>query len=168
MFAIMIITFVVAAGLNNEIGRDNDLPWHMPNDMKFFKEVTSRHSILMGRKTFESFGKPLKNRTNIVITTQKDYKPEGCVVFNTIEEGIEYARQHGETELFIIGGGQIFEQSLPLAHRIYLTRIYHTFDAAVYFPELNPQEWKIGWEEKHYKDDRHAYDYTFYRYDKVQ
>ncbi|HYG15558.1 MAG TPA: dihydrofolate reductase [Bacteroidia bacterium] len=162
----MIVSFIVAAGLNNEIGRDNDLPWKMPDDMKFFKQTTMGHCVLMGRSTYESGPGPLKNRTNIVITTKKDYHPEGTVVFNTIEEGIEYARSQGETELFIIGGGEIFKQTLHLADRIYLTRIYHTFDATVFFPELSMDEWKLVKEEKRHKDDRHAYDFTFFVYER--
>lgn len=164
----MIISLIAAAGLNNEIGRDNDLPWNMPNDMKFFKETTTGHWVLMGRNTFESFGKrPLKNRTNIVVTRQNDYVAEGCTVVATIEAGIELAKQAGETELFVIGGGEIYKHAIHLANRVYLTRIYHSFDATVHFPAMDEAEWKVVHEDKRAADERHAYDYTFYTFDRV-
>lgn len=163
----MITSHIVAVGKNNEIGKDNDLLWHMPNDMKFFMNTTKGHCVLMGRKTFESFGKkPLKNRINIVITRQDYYKAEGCVVVSSIKEGIAYAREQREEELFIIGGGGIYEQSLEQTDRIYLTRIYGEFDAEVFYPELDMENWKQVNEEKHEKDGRHAYDYTFYTYER--
>ncbi len=161
----MITSHIVAVGKNNEIGKDNDLLWHMPNDMKFFMNTTKEHCVLMGRKTFESFGKkPLKNRTNIIITRQNYYKAEGCVIVNTINEGIEYAKEHGEEELFIIGGGTIYEQSLPQTDRIYLTRVYGDFEAEVFYPELDSDNWEQIHEDKREKDERHAYDYTFFTY----
>jgi dihydrofolate reductase len=165
----MIISQIVAVGKNNEIGKDNDLLWKMPNDTKFFMNTTTGHAVLMGRNTFESLGKrPLKNRTNIIITRQTGYEvPDGCVVVSTIEAGIEYARQHGEEELFIIGGGSVYEQSLHLTNRVYLTRIEGEFDATVFFPKLNSTEWKVVHEDHRQKDERHAYDYTFYTYERV-
>lgn len=164
----MIISLIAAAGLNNEIGRDNDLPWNMPNDMKFFKETTTGHWVLMGRNTFESFGKrPLKNRTNIVVTRQSGYVAEGCTVVATIEAGIELAKQAGETELFVIGGGDIYKHAIHLANRVYLTRIYHSFDATVHFPAMDEAEWKVVHEDKRAADERHAFDYTFYTFDRV-
>jgi dihydrofolate reductase len=164
----MIISLIAAAGLNNEIGRDNDLPWSMPNDMKFFKETTTGHWVLMGRNTFESFGKrPLKNRTNVVVTRQNDYVAEGCTVVATIEAGIELAKQAGETELFVIGGGEIYKHAIHLADRVYLTRIYHSFDATVHFPAMDEAEWKVVFEDKRQADERHAYDYTFYTYERI-
>lgn len=164
----MIVSHIVAVGNNNEIGKDNDLLWKMPNDMKFFMTTTTGHTVLMGRNTFESFGKrPLKNRTNIVITRQEEYEAPNCVVVNSIEDGIEYARQQGEEELFIIGGGTIYEQSLPLTDRIYITRIDGEFDATVFYPKLNMDEWKVVHEDRCQKDERHAYDYTFFTLERI-
>jgi dihydrofolate reductase len=164
----MIISQIVAVGINNEIGKDNDLLWKMPNDMKFFMTTTTGHAVLMGRNTFESFGKrPLKNRTNIIITRQPHYVAENCVVVGTIEEGIKYAQAQGETELFIIGGGSIYEQSLGQTNRVYLTRIEGEFEATVFFPQLDENEWKVVHQDRHHKDERHAYDYTFYTYERI-
>ncbi len=161
----MIISHIVAAGINNEIGKDNTLLWRMPNDMKFFINTTKGHCVLMGRKTFESFGKKLlKNRTNIVITRQNYYKAEGCVVVGSVAEGIEYAREHHEDELFIIGGGGIYEQSLEKTDKVYLTRIYSEFEAEVFYPKLETNDWQKISEEPCQKDERHAYDYTFFVY----
>lgn len=161
----MITSHIVAVGENNEIGKDNDLLWRLPNDMKFFMETTRGHCVLMGRNTYESLGKPLKNRTNIVITRQNDYEAEGCVIKHSIEEGIEYARQQGENELFIIGGGKIYEQSLAHTDRIYLTRVYGEFkEAEVFYPKLNEENWEKMHEDARQKDERHAYDYTFYTF----
>lgn len=166
-FCPMRTSHIVAAGINNEIGKDNDLLWRMPNDMKFFMNTTKGHCVLMGRKTFESFGKkPLKNRVNIVVTRQNYYKAEGCVIVSSIEEGIAYASEHNEEELFIIGGGGIYEQSLEKTDRVYLTRIYGEFEAEVFYPELKDDNWKKVHEEACQKDERHAYDYTFFTYDR--
>lgn len=161
----MIISLIAAAGLNNEIGNNNDLPWHLPKDMKFFKDTTTGHHVLMGRNTWESFGgKALKNRTNIVVTRNAGFVAEGATVVDTIEKGIEIARQNGETELFIVGGGEIYKQSMHLANKIYLTRIYGTFEAKVHFPEIPDSGWDLINEEKHFKDEHHNFDYTFFTY----
>lgn len=168
-FALMIISLIAAAGLNNEIGNNNDLPWHLPKDMKFFKDTTTGHHVLMGRNTWESFGgKALKNRTNIVVTRNLEFVAEDAMVVDTIEKGIEIARQNGETELFIVGGGEIYKQSMHLANRIYLTRIYGSFDAKVHFPTIEESDWKIIHEEIHFADERHAFDYTFFTYQKIE
>lgn len=165
----MIISQIVATGIHNEIGKNNDLLWRLPNDMKFFKETTTGHCVLMGRNTFESFGgKPLKNRTNIVVTRQTDFVGEGCIVVNSVEKGIEYARQQGEEELFIIGGGTIYEQTLPQTNKVYLTFVHAAFDATVFFPVLNREQWKTTREDEYTKDERHAYDYTFFTFEKIE
>lgn len=157
----MLISFVVAVTENNVIGKNNDLPWSLPDDMKFFVKTTRDHHILMGRKNLESFGKLLPKRTNIVITTKKDYQFEDAVIKHSIEEGIEYARTKGEKELMIIGGGDIYRQTLPIADRIYLTRIHTTLEGDTFFPELNAEEWKEVSSEYHPKDERHPFDFTF-------
>lgn len=155
----MIISFVVAIAENNAIGRNNQLLWHLPADLKFFKNTTSGHTIIMGRKTYESMGRALPNRRNIVISSQPDLKIEGCEVVNSIEKAIEICK--GEEEVFIIGGGNIYKQSLPICNRIYLTIVHHSFEADTFFPELNTQDWKEVSREDHHADEKHPYNYSF-------
>jgi dihydrofolate reductase len=156
------ITLIAAAAENNALGKDNDLLWHLPNDFKRFKEITSGHYIIMGRKTFESFPKPLPNRTHIIITRQKEYLVEGCLVVHSLEEALEIAPQN--EEVFIIGGAQIYEQALPFADKIDLTRVHTSLDADAFFPEFNTSEWNLVFSEKHFKDEKHQFDYTFETY----
>ena len=137
----MIISIIAAVSDNNVIGKNNKLPWHLPEDLKRFKEVTSGHTVIMGRKTYESIGRPLPNRVNIVITRNKDFKPKGVKVVHSIEEALSLASEAGETETFIIGGAEIYKQALPLANKIYLTRINKNYKGDAYFPELG-KEWK--------------------------
>jgi len=161
----MKVSLIVAVSENGVIGKDNDLIWHLPKDMKFFKETTLEHHVIMGRKNFESIPhkyRPLPNRTNVVITRQSDYKAEGCVVVNSVEESLEIAKQNGETEPFIIGGGQIYKIALEqnLVDRIYLTRIHHSFDGDTFFPELS-EDWKEVKREDCFADEKNKYDYSF-------
>jgi dihydrofolate reductase len=153
------ITLIAAAAENNALGKDNQLIWHLPDDFKRFKQITSGHYIIMGRKTFESFPKPLPNRTHVIITRQKDYKVEGCIVVNSIEKAIESCPKN-ET-IFIIGGAEIYNQSIDFADKIELTRVHGNFEADAYFPEINPYKWKLIFEEQHARDERHNFDYTF-------
>jgi dihydrofolate reductase len=156
------ITIIAAAAENNALGKDNQLVWHLPNDFKRFKEITSGHYIIMGRKTFESFPKPLPNRTHIIITRQKNYKVENCIVVNSIEKAIE-ACPKDET-IFIIGGAEIYNQSINLADKIELTRVHANFEADAYFPEIDLNKWKLVFEEYHSKDEKHNFDFTFQTY----
>jgi dihydrofolate reductase len=156
------ITLIAAAAENNALGKDNDLLWHLPNDFKRFKEITSGHHIIMGRKTFESFPKPLPNRTHIIITRQKEYLVENCIVVHSLEDAIAIAPQN--EEVFIIGGAQIYEQSIPLADKIDLTRVHTSLDADAFFPEFDTSEWNLVFSEKHFKDEKHQYDFTFETY----
>lgn len=156
------ITLIAAAAENNALGKDNDLLWHLPNDFKRFKEITSGHHIIMGRKTFESFPKPLPNRTHIIITRQKEYLVENCIVVHSLEEAIAIAPKN--EEVFIIGGAQIYEQSIPLADKIDLTRVHTSLDADAFFPEFIASEWNLVFSEKHFKDEKHQYDFTFETY----
>jgi dihydrofolate reductase len=156
------ITLIAAAAENNALGKDNDLLWHLPEDFKRFKQITSGHYIIMGRKTFESFPKPLPNRTHIIITRQEDYLAEGCLVVHSLEEALEIAPQN--EEVFIIGGAQIYEQALPFADKIDLTRVHIELDADAFFPEFNTSEWNLVFSEKHFKDEKHQYDFTFETY----
>jgi dihydrofolate reductase len=163
----MSISIIVAVGANNAIGKNNTLIWHLPADMKFFKEKTTGHCIITGRKNYESIPdkfRPLINRSNIVITRQEDYKAPGAIVTSSLEAALEKAKQTGDQEIFIIGGGDIFKQSLHLADTIYLTRIEETFDADVFFPDLDPNEWKEVASVKGIKDEKNKYNYTFYTY----
>ncbi len=155
-------TIIAAVGENNALGKDNDLVWHLPDDFKRFKELTTGHYIIMGRKTFESFPKPLPNRTHVVITRQKDYKPEGCIVVNSIEKALELAK--GDEQPFIIGGGEIYKLGLPFSDKIELTRVHESFDADTFFPEINEHEWELSKSVHHPKDEKHKHDFTYLTY----
>ncbi|HUM46736.1 MAG TPA: dihydrofolate reductase [Chitinophagales bacterium] len=163
----MIISLIVAAAENNVIGKDGQLPWHLPADMKYFKQTTAGHTVIMGRGTFESLGKPLPGRTNIVITRQQQYKAQGCTIVSNIADAISYAKENGTAETFIIGGGEVFRQSMSLADRIYLTRIFHSFDGDTFFPELNTDDWKMVSEERHQPDERNKYAFAFQVFEKA-
>lgn len=154
------ITMIAAAGENNELGKDNGLLWHLPDDFKRFKELTSGHHIIMGRKTFESFPKPLPNRIHLVITRNSDYKKEGAVVVHGLKEALQLAKE--DAQPFIIGGGDIYKMALPEAEKIELTRVHGTFeDADTFFPEFSKEEWQLVSETKHGKDERHSYSFTY-------
>lgn len=150
---------IAAVAENNEIGKNNDLVWHLPNDFKRFKSLTSGHHIIMGRKTFESFPKPLPNRTHIVITRQKGYSPEGCVVVDSMQKAIEICPINDIS--YIIGGGEIYNLGLSFTDKIEITRVHHSFEADVFFPEINSEEWKMIQFEFHNKDEKHLFDYTY-------
>ncbi len=162
----MIVSIIVAKAENNVIGKDNQLIWHLPEDMKFFRKMTTGHHVAMGRKTFESLGKPLSNRINYVITRNKSYDQEGVIVVYDIEEAIEKARLKGADELFILGGGEIYRQSLALADRLVITEVKTTVEGDTYFPEFEKSDWKEVSRDEHPSDDRHAYDYAFVIYEK--
>lgn len=157
----MVISFVVAVSENNVIGKNNQLLWHLPNDMKFFKNTTWAMPVIMGRKTFDSLGKALTGRTNIVITRQPDWHADHVAVVETVEDAIKIASQTDAREAFIIGGGEIFKQTLNRADKIYLTRVHATFEGDTFFPEIDPNEWKLVSELNFDKDAKHAYPYSF-------
>ncbi len=158
----MLLSLIVAVAKGNVIGGDNKLLWHLPADLKHFKNVTMDHTIIMGRKTFESIGKPLPGRKNIVVTRQDDYQANGCTVVNNLQEAINSCEK--EEEAFIIGGAEIFRQSIPAADKIYLTRIDHAFDGDVFFPNLNFSEWKLVKYVKYHADEKNKYEYSFAEY----
>ncbi|MBC8265404.1 MAG: dihydrofolate reductase [Flavobacteriales bacterium] len=167
----MKVSLIVAVSENGVIGKDNDLIWHLPKDMKFFKDTTLGHHVIMGRKNFESIPekyRPLPNRTNIVITRQSDYTAEDCVVVNSVEAALEIAKQNGDTKPFIIGGGQIYKIALDqnLVDRIYLTKIHHTFEGDTFFPELG-NKWKEINKVENKADEKHSYDYDFITFEKI-
>ncbi|WLD91550.1 dihydrofolate reductase [Alkalihalobacillus sp. AL-G] len=158
------ISLLVAVGKNQVMGKDNDLPWHLPEDLKWFKKVSMGHTIIMGRKTYESIGKPLPGRKNVIVTTNKSYEAEGCIVTHSIDEALE---QNGEEQI-VIGGAQIFEQVLPKTDRIYFTYIDADFDGDTYFPEIDESDWKVSSKEKGIKNEKNPYDYYFIVYDRKQ
>ncbi|MCB0736243.1 MAG: dihydrofolate reductase [Bacteroidetes bacterium] len=159
----MIKTIIVAAAQNNVIGKDNDLIWHLPKDLKFFMQTTTGHAMLMGRKTMLALGKPLKNRHHIVISSNFSFEHEQVTICSTIEEGIKLAEQMGEKELFISGGGAIYAYCLEnnLVDKIYLTRIHHEFEGDTFFPELNMKKWVLANEEFVEADEKNAHDMSF-------
>jgi len=159
----MIISLIAAMSKNRVIGKNNDLPWRLPDDMKYFQNTTNGHVVIMGRKNFDSLPakfKPLPNRTNIILTRNKEFEADGCEIFTDLSEAVRFANNCKEEELFIIGGGEIYNQSLHLADRIYLTRINQEIEGDTYFPELAP-EWKVVKKNHHPKDDRHQYNFDF-------
>jgi dihydrofolate reductase len=164
----MTLSLLVAADENNVIGKDNKLPWHLPNDLKYFKNLTWGMPILMGRKTFDSIGQALPGRKSIVITRNKDWKHENVEVVHSIEEAINSAKADDIKEIFVIGGAEIFSSSFHNADRIYLTRIHHQFDGDVYFQELPANDWALIQNKFCHADDKNAYSHTFQVWDKVK
>ena len=156
------ITIIAAIGENNELGKDNQLVWHLPDDFKRFKSITTNHFIVMGRKTFESFPKPLPNRTHVIITRQKNYAPENCIVVNSIKDAIAISPKN--EVIFIIGGGEIYKQSIAIADKLELTRVHHAFEADTFFPEIDLEKWNLDFEEFHSKDEKNNFDFTFLTY----
>ena len=160
------ITIIVAKSENNVIGNDNQLIWHLPNDLKHFKQLTSGHPIIMGRKTYESIGKPLPNRTNIVITRNKDWNPEGVLVVNSLQDAIEKSKEIDE-EVYIIGGGNIYEQAMDWADALEVTEVHHSFEGDTRFPAIDEKIWKEVSRERFEKDENNEFDYSFVRYERI-
>ncbi|UYQ91349.1 dihydrofolate reductase [Chitinophaga horti] len=158
----MMVSIIVAASENNVIGIHNQLPWKLPNDLKYFKNTTWGMPIIMGRKTFESMGGvPLKGRPNIVITRQPDFAPDGVEVVNSIPKAIDKALVYDVNEIFITGGTEIFIQAMPAVNRIYLTRVHAKVEGDAFFPEINTDHWHLVKSEAHEADEKHAHAYTF-------
>lgn len=157
----MNIALVVAAAENNVIGKNNQLLWRLPNDMKFFKNTTWGMPVIMGRKTFESLGKPLAGRTNIVITRQQNWDAPGIKVAGSLDEAIEAAADTDAKEAYVIGGGEIYALALPLAQRIYLTRVHATLEGDTWFPDFDKQQWALLSQLDFEADEKHAYAYSF-------
>lgn len=160
------ISLIAAAARNNVIGKGNALPWDLPNDLQHFREVTAGHTIIMGRKTFESIGRPLPKRRNIIITRQDDYKPEGVEVVSSTEAAL--ATMSEDEEAFVIGGGEIFKQALPIADRIYLTRVEADVEGDAFFPELDMSEWREVSRKEGVVDEKNALPHTFLVYDRIR
>ena len=166
------ITIIAAAGQNNELGKDNDLIWHLPDDFKRFKTLTTGHYIIMGRKTFESFPKPLPNRTHIIITRDTTYCPkvspdqeQNIIVVHSLDQAL--LKTIGQQTVFIIGGGEIYNLSMEVADRIELTRVHDGFEADTFFPEIDTSRWQITSETHHDIDERHLHKFTYQTWDRI-
>lgn len=157
----MIVSMLVAADEKNGIGFQNKLPWHLPADLKYFKKLTLDHHVLMGRRTFESIGKPLVERVNLVLTSDNHHHAPGTVTINSLQEGIDVATKAGEKELFVIGGATVFKAGLPFADRLYLTRIHEKFPADVFLPFDVSPDWKLIGSERHEPDEKNKWPFTF-------
>ena len=161
---LMIVSLIAAAAENNVIGKDNDLIWHLPEDLKHFKRTTSGHTVISGRKTYESYGKPLPKRKNIIITRDSNYEAEGCIVVHSLEEALELVKE--EEEVFIIGGGEIYRQALPVADRIYLTRVHAKPEGDACFPEFSSENWEEKKRREFPADEKHDYAFTIIWYER--
>ena len=156
----MKISLIVAMSENRVIGRDNKMPWHLSADLKRFRAITMNSPILMGRKTFESIGKPLDGRTNLILSKNTNYQPQGCLVFQSLESALNEAEKYGE-ELFIIGGATLYEIALPLAKRLYLTDIQAEFEGDTFFPEFDMNDWDEIACEQIENDEKVDFSYRF-------
>ncbi|WP_077621788.1 dihydrofolate reductase [Sediminibacillus massiliensis] len=161
------ISLLYAMDKNRVIGYKNGLPWRLPNDLKFFKKLTTGNTIIMGRKTFDSMNGPLPNRENVILTTDLDFRAENCHVIHSVDSILDWDQRNPDKELFVIGGGVLFEQILPYADRMYMTLIEESFPGDTYFPNFDEKDWKLVKKEKGEKDDRNPYDYFFLQYDRV-
>lgn len=170
----MTLSFIVAVSDNNAIGRDNALPWNLPDDMKFFKRTTMGKPVIMGRKTFEALGKPLPGRLNIVLSKNENYVvPEGVVRVSWLHEAMIAAKdenyKNNKDEIFIIGGAKVFSKIILLADRLYITRVHAQIpDADAFFPVIDHTHFKLVWEEAHEKDENHIYSFTFQQYESIE
>lgn len=159
------ITIIAAIAENNALGKDNQLIWHLPADLKRFKQVTLNHHIIMGRKTFESLGKPLPNRTSIIISRNKNYIAEGCIVVNSLNEALQAAA--ADKNPYILGGAEIYKQAIEIADKLDLTFVHHTFDADAFFPVIDSSVWKETSRQRFKADEKNKYDYSFVSYIKT-
>lgn len=167
----MKVSLIVAKAENEAIGKDNDLIWHLRDDMRYFSKTTKGHHVIMGRKNYDSIPdkyRPLPDRTNVIVTRNTDFEAKDCVVVNSIKEGLEIAEKNGDEEAFIIGGGQIYKTSLEenMLDKLYITYVHHSFDADVFFPEYDKSNWKKTSEIFHPKDEKHDYSFSFITYEK--
>jgi dihydrofolate reductase len=155
------LILIAAAGESNELGKNGDLPWHLPDDFQHFKKTTTGHPMIMGRKTFDTFPKPLPNRLHIIVTRDQGYgvAHENCLVVYSLEEALKVVSE--AEKVFVIGGGEIYKQALPFATKIELTRVHATFEADTFFPEIDPRSWTEISSSHHPADSRHAYSFTF-------
>lgn len=165
----MKISMIAAVAKNGVIGKDNDLAWHLPDDMKYFMNTTRGHHVIMGRKNFDSIPekyRPLPDRTNIIVTRQKDYVQKDCIIAHSMDEAYEYCRKSNPEEIFIIGGGQIYAAGLEKADRLYITEVNANVEGDTYFPDVDESQWAETSRKHHNQDDRHLYDFDFVIYDR--
>ncbi|MEO0338532.1 MAG: dihydrofolate reductase [Bacteroidota bacterium] len=162
----MIVSAIVAVAKNRVIGKDNNIPWYLSTDLKFFKKTTLNHHVIMGRKSFESIGRPLPKRTNVVITRNAFYMATGCICVYSVEEALSIAENNGEEEAFIIGGAQIYELSLPYLDKLYLTEVDAEPEGDVYFPEIDLSEWNLLSQKDHQKGERDDFDFSIKVFEK--
>ena len=163
----MKISLIAAIGKNNELGKGNTLVWDMQEDMKYFRQTTTGHPVIMGRKTFESIGRPMPYRRNVIITRDTDYKVPGVEVVHSLQEALQLF-QNSDEEIFIIGGGDIYKQSMSVADKLYITHIEaEDKDATVFFPEIDLNIWRESSRDEHQADEKNKYKYTFVNYEKI-
>ncbi|MFM2386867.1 MAG: hypothetical protein RL660_1624 [Bacteroidota bacterium] len=161
----MTISIIVAAAKNNAIGKNNKLPWHLRGDLQYFKKLTTNHCIIMGRNTYESIGKPLPNRVNIVLSSDKNYSLPGAVVRHTLQDALDYCTLWKQQEVFVIGGAKVYESAMPQANKLYLTRVEtEVADADAFFPALDNKRWALTSAERHPEDEQNDHDYIFEQY----
>jgi dihydrofolate reductase len=159
-----VVKILVACDENRVIGKNNTLIWHLPADLKRFKELTTGQVIIMGRKTYESIGRPLPNRINIVITRQTGYQPEGVIIVHSLEEALLKAKSLHRGDIYVVGGAEIYEQSMGLADEIELTQLHDIFDGDAFFPIIDEQIWQMVSKERGVTDEKNPYQYSFVRY----
>lgn len=164
----MLVSAIVATAHRNVIGKDNQIPWYLPADLKYFKRTTLDHHVIMGRNSYHSIGRPLPKRTNIVITRDPFFTAEGVLTAHSLEEALGMAYDNGETEAFIIGGGAIYRESLHLWDKIYLTEVDLEVEGDVFFPEIDPSEWREVWREAHAPDEKNEWPYVFRILERMQ
>lgn len=155
---------MAAKAQNNVIGKDNDLIWHLPNDLKFFKRTTKGHTLIMGRKTFESLGNPLPHRDSWIVTRNNDYSSDGITTYQSIESAMEAGEQKGLETIFILGGGEIYRQSMSIADKLIITEVHENFEGDTVFPEIDPNIWEEVSREEHKADEKNIYDFAFVEY----
>ncbi|MDX2425050.1 MAG: dihydrofolate reductase [Cycloclasticus sp.] len=156
---------IVAMADNRAIGKGNELLWHLPDDFKHFKAITMAKPILMGRKTYQSIGRPLPGRKNIVVTRDAAFTADGVLVVNSIDAALDAVKE--EAEVMVIGGASFYQQMLPLADRLYVTHVHHHFDADTFFPEIDADQWRLMEQTEHAADKRHAFSFSFIEYQKI-
>lgn len=161
-----VISLIAALAENRVIGADKTLPWRLPNDLKHFRRLTTGHAVVMGRKNYESIGKPLPERTNIVVTRNRDYRAAGCLIAHSVDEALHLAKD--DPEIFVIGGADIFRETLMRAGRLYLTEVHATVPGDVYFPAFDRNAWREIQRERHEPDERHAYAYSFVLLERIK
>jgi dihydrofolate reductase len=159
------VSIIVAMADNRAIGKDNELLWHLPDDFKHFKAITMAKPILMGRKTYQSIGRPLPGRKNIVVTRDAAFTADGVLVVNSIDAALDAAKE--DAEVMVIGGASFYQQMLPLADRLYVTHVHHRFDADTFFPEIDADQWRLVEQTEHAADERHAFSFSFIEYQKI-